>query len=68
MNKKNLALGAGGAIGAIIAWKMLTRAGAVDWETISGKIHHAENSHFAKLTARRFITRNSATKRIRRCF
>jgi pimeloyl-ACP methyl ester carboxylesterase len=49
MNKKNLALGAGGTIGAIIAWKMLTRAGAVDWETISGKIHHAENSHFAEV-------------------
>ncbi|CAA9384652.1 MAG: hypothetical protein AVDCRST_MAG74-613 [uncultured Pyrinomonadaceae bacterium] len=49
MNKKNLALGAGGAIGAIIAWKMLTRAGAVDWETSSGKIHHAENSHFAEV-------------------
>ncbi len=49
MNKKNLALGAGGAIGAIIAWKMLTRAGAVDWETISDKIHHVENSHFAEV-------------------
>lgn len=49
MNKKNLALGVGGAIGAIIAWKMLTRARAVDWETVSGKVHHAENSHFAEV-------------------
>lgn len=49
MNKKNLALGAGGAIGAIIAWKMLTRARVVDWETVSGAVHHAENSHFAEV-------------------
>jgi len=49
MNKKNLALGAGGAILGLIGWKMLTRARAVDWETVSGKIHHAENSHFAEV-------------------
>ena len=49
MNKKNLALGAGGAIGAIIAWKMLSRAGSVEWETVSDKIAHAENSHFIEV-------------------
>jgi len=49
MNKKNLALGAGGAIVGLVAWKMLTRARVVDWETVSDKIHHAENSNFAEV-------------------
>jgi len=49
MNKKNLALSAGGAIGAIVAWKMLTRASSVDWETVSDAIHHAGNSHFTEV-------------------
>lgn len=49
MKKRNLALGAGGAIGAIIAWKMLTRARRVDWATVSGAVHHQENSHFAEV-------------------
>ena len=49
MNKKNLVLGAGGAIGAIVAWKMLTRASSVDWADAADKIHHAENSHFVEV-------------------
>ena len=49
MNKKNLALGLGGAVGAVVAWKFLTRAGEVNWEKVSGKIHHAEHSHFAEV-------------------
>lgn len=49
MNKKNLALGAGGAIGAIVAWKMLTRARSVNWADAADKIHHAENSHFTEV-------------------
>lgn len=49
MNKKNLALGAGGAIVGLIAWKMLTRARGVSWEDAADKIHHAENSHFAEV-------------------
>lgn len=49
MNKKNLALGIGGAVGAAVAWKMLTRAKTVEWEKVSEKIHHAENSHFAEV-------------------
>ncbi|MCY7346580.1 MAG: alpha/beta hydrolase, partial [Pyrinomonadaceae bacterium] len=49
MNKKNLALGIGGAIGAIIGVKMLTRARSVDWKTVSDKVQHAENSHFAEV-------------------
>ena len=46
MNKKNLALGLGGAVGAVVAWKFLTRAGEVSWEKVADKIHHAEHSHF----------------------
>lgn len=49
MKKSHLALGAVGAIGAIIGVKMLTRAKTVEWETISGKIRHAENSHFIEV-------------------
>lgn len=49
MNKKNLALGIGGAIGAIIGVKMLTRAKTVEWERVSDKIEHAENSHFIEV-------------------
>jgi pimeloyl-ACP methyl ester carboxylesterase len=49
MKKTNLALAAGGAIGAVVAWKMLTRAREVVWEDVADKIHHPENSHFAEV-------------------
>jgi pimeloyl-ACP methyl ester carboxylesterase len=49
MNKKNLALGLGGAVGAIVAWKFLTRAGEVTWEDFSDKVHHPEHSHFVEV-------------------
>lgn len=49
MNKKNLALGIGGAIGAVVAWKLLTRPGAVAWENVADKVLHAEHSHFAEV-------------------
>jgi len=49
MKKTHLALGAGGAVGAIVAWKMLTRAREVVWEDVADKIHHAANSHFAEV-------------------
>jgi len=49
MNKKNLALGFGGAVGGLIAWKMLSRARGVSWEDFADKIHHAENSHFVEV-------------------
>lgn len=49
MNKKNVALGLGGAVGAVVAWKFLTRAGEVNWEKVSDKVHHPENSHFAEV-------------------
>jgi len=49
MKKSNLALGIGGAIGAVVAWKMLTRAHEVVWEDVSDKIHHPKNSHFIEV-------------------
>jgi len=49
MKKRNLAIGVGGALGAIVAWKMLTRASEVVWEDVADKIHHPENSHFIEV-------------------
>lgn len=49
MKKKNIALGIGGALGSLVAWKMLTRAGEVVWEEISGEVTHSENSHFVEV-------------------
>lgn len=49
MNKKNLALSVGGAVGAVVAWKMLSRAKTVEWEKVAGKVAHAENSQFAEV-------------------
>lgn len=49
MNKKNLAIGFGGALGALIAWKLVSRAGEVNWEDYADEIHHRENSHFTEV-------------------
>lgn len=49
MNKKNLALGIGGALGALVAWKFLTRPGGVRWEDVAERVLHAEHSHFAEV-------------------
>ncbi len=46
MKKRNLALGIGGAIGGIVALKMLTRARSAEW---NNQIHHAEHSHFVEI-------------------
>ena len=48
MNKRNLALGIGGAIGAAVAVKMLTRAKTVDWEKVADRVFHSENSQFCR--------------------
>ncbi len=49
MRKRNLALGIGGAIGAAVAVKMLTRAKTVEWEKVSEQVFHSEKSHFAEV-------------------
>ncbi|MFN6962290.1 MAG: alpha/beta fold hydrolase [Pyrinomonadaceae bacterium] len=46
MKKRHIALGIGGAIGAAIAVKMLTRPKTVDWDDVSGDVPHSEHSHF----------------------
>lgn len=46
MKKRNLALGIGGALGALVAAKMLTRAKGVNWEDVADAVPHSENSHF----------------------
>ncbi|HEX6125967.1 MAG TPA: alpha/beta hydrolase [Pyrinomonadaceae bacterium] len=53
MKKRNLALAFGGAIGAAVAVKMLTRAKTVNWDDVSRLIPHSENSHFVQVDGAR---------------
>ena len=53
MKLRNLALVFGGAIGAAVAVKMLTRAESVNWDDISDLIPHAENSSFVQVDGAR---------------
>jgi pimeloyl-ACP methyl ester carboxylesterase len=53
MKKRNIALGIGGAIGAAVAFKMLTRAKTVEWEGISDDVPHHEHSHFVAVDGAR---------------
>jgi pimeloyl-ACP methyl ester carboxylesterase len=53
MKARNLALAFGGAIGAAVAVKMLTRDSTVNWDDVSDLIPHSENSHFAKVDGAR---------------
>ena len=46
MKKRNLALAFGGAIGAAVAVKLLTRADSVNWNDVSDRVAHSERSHF----------------------
>ncbi len=49
MKKRNIALGIGSAVGAVVAWKFLTRPNKVFWDDNAGKVHHADNSHFVEV-------------------
>lgn len=49
MKKRDLALGIGGAIGAAVAMKMLTRKKSVSWENFAENVHHSENSNFTEV-------------------
>lgn len=53
MKKRNVALAVGGAIGAAVAVKLLTRADTVDWEDVADKVVHAENSRFVNVDGAR---------------
>jgi len=49
MKKKHLALGIGGAIGGLLAWKFLSRASEINWADFPDHVHHPENSHFVEI-------------------
>jgi pimeloyl-ACP methyl ester carboxylesterase len=49
MKKRNIALALGGAMGAAVAIKMLTRAATVAWEDVKDIIPHADRSRFLNL-------------------
>src|SRR5437016_4724402 len=53
MKKRNLALAFGGAVGAAVAVKLLTRAGTVNFEDVSADVPHSENSHFISVDGAR---------------
>ena len=53
MKKRNLALAIGGAVGAAVAVKMLTRAKSVNWDDVSTLIPHSENSNFVNVDGAR---------------
>ncbi len=49
MKKRDLALAFGGAVGAAVAVKMLTRAATVHWDDVVDKIAHSDHSHFVNV-------------------
>ncbi len=49
MQKKHIALGIGGAIGATVAIKLLSRADTVHFEDVADRIKHSENSNFVDI-------------------
>jgi len=53
MKKRNLAIAFGGAIGAALAIKLLTRADSVNWEDVSDHVAHSEHSHFVNVEGAR---------------
>src|SRR5687768_1953153 len=46
MKKRNLAMALGGAVGAAVAVKLLTRPTRVDWERVADIVPHSDHSHF----------------------
>lgn len=53
MKKRNLALAIGGAVGAAVAVKLLTRADTVHWEEIAERVAHSDHSHFVNVDGAR---------------
>ena len=49
MKKRNIALALGGAVGAAVAVKMLTRADTVAWEDVKDIIPHSDKSRFTNV-------------------
>ncbi len=53
MKKRNLALAIGGAAGAAVAVKLLTRPNSVDWEKVSASVPHSDRSRFLQVDGAR---------------
>ncbi|MBX3243005.1 MAG: alpha/beta hydrolase [Acidobacteria bacterium] len=53
MRKRDLAIGAMGLIGGVVAVKMLTREKTVDWNTVSDKVLHSGRSKFTSVDGTR---------------
>ncbi len=53
MKKRNVALAVGGAVGAAVAVKLLTRAGTVNWDDVESEVAHSEHSHFVNVDGAR---------------
>ena len=53
MKKRNLALAFGGAVGAAVAVKLLTRDATVNWDDVSDKVVHSDHSHFVNVDGAR---------------
>lgn len=53
MRKRDLAIGIGGAIGAAVAVKMLTRAKTIIFDDVASKVAHSANSHFVSVDGAR---------------
>jgi len=53
MNKRHIALAVGGAVGATVAIKLLTRSDTVHWDDVARLVPHSENSHFVDVDGAR---------------
>ena len=53
MRKRDIALGIAGAVGAAVAFKMLTRSASVRWDDVYERIPHAQNSRFVQVDGAR---------------
>jgi pimeloyl-ACP methyl ester carboxylesterase len=49
MRKRDLAIALGGAVGAAVAVKMLTRARTIAWEDVREAVPHSDHSRFASV-------------------
>ncbi len=53
MKKRNLAIAFGGAVGAAVAVKLLTRADTVKWDMVADHVIHSDKSHFVNVDGAR---------------
>ena len=53
MKKRNIALAIGGAVGAAVAVKLMTRADTVDFDAVAEKVAHSDHSHFINVDGAR---------------